>query len=81
MLKLFTTTTNTAHRICFSLTRIASRQLARFLDDKSGATAVEYGLIGVGISIAIVGIVYTIGNDISAFFAIIDSMIFSKVPS
>ena len=81
MLKLFTTTSNAAPRVRFSLARVASRQLARFLDDKSGATAVEYGLIGVGIAVAIVGIVYTVGNDISAFFVIIDSMLLSKAPS
>jgi pilus assembly protein Flp/PilA len=51
------------------------------LDDKSGATAIEYGLIVAGISIAIIGIVFTIGNDISGYFVAIDSKLSSKTPS
>lgn len=78
MLKLFTTISNAAHGIRFSMSGIASRRLDRFLDDKSGATAIEYGLIVAGISVAIIGIVFTIGNDISAFFVAIDSKLSAR---
>ena len=81
MLKLFTTTSNAAHGLRSALTRIASRRLDRFLDDKSGATAIEYGLIVAGISVAIIGIVFTIGNDISAFFVAIDSKLSARTPT
>jgi pilus assembly protein Flp/PilA len=35
----------------------------RFLNDEVGATAVEYGLIASGISIAIIGMVRGIGSN------------------
>ncbi len=41
---------------------------ARFLKDESGATAIEYGLIAAGISVAIVTIVGTVGTDLIAVF-------------
>lgn len=81
MLKLYTTTSNAAHGICFSLRGIASRRLEGLRDDTSGATAVEYGLIVAGISITIIGIVFTIGNDISAYFVTIDSKLSARTPT
>jgi len=39
-----------------------------FANDVSGATAIEYGLIAAGISVAIVGIVGTLGQQILAAF-------------
>ncbi len=44
-------------------------------DDESGATAIEYGLIAAGIAVAIIGIVFTLGDQISAMFANIQSQI------
>ncbi len=41
---------------------------ARFFKDESGATAIEYGLIAALISIAIVAIAGTVGNDLVAVF-------------
>ncbi len=38
--------------------------LARFVKDESGATAIEYGLIAAGISVAIVTIVFSLGSNI-----------------
>jgi pilus assembly protein Flp/PilA len=37
------------------------RTLARFLNDERGSTAVEYGLIAAGISVAIIAVVQGIG--------------------
>ncbi len=47
--------------------------MKRFMDNESGATAIEYGLIAAGISVAIVGVVGTIGADILAIFNFIDT--------
>ena len=45
-----------------------TRLLARFLRDDSGATAIEYGLIAAGISIAIITVVTTIGTNLNTKF-------------
>jgi pilus assembly protein Flp/PilA len=42
--------------------------LSKFLADESGATAIEYGLIAAGISLAIITIVNTLGGTLSAKF-------------
>lgn len=49
-------------------------------DDVSGATAIEYGLIAAGIAVAIIGIVFTLGNEISSMFASIQSQVNSRNP-
>jgi pilus assembly protein Flp/PilA len=41
------------------------RTLVRFLKDDSGATAVEYGLIVAGISVAILTVVQGIGTRLN----------------
>ena len=43
--------------------------LFRFLRDQSGATAIEYGLIAAGISVAIIGVVNTLGGQLSNTFS------------
>ena len=40
----------------------------RFINDESGATAIEYGLIAALISVAIIGAVTTVGGDLTAIF-------------
>lgn len=40
----------------------------KFLSNDDGATAIEYGLIAAGISIAIAGVVYALGEDLAVFF-------------
>ena len=42
--------------------------LLAFLHDDSGATAIEYGLIAAGISIAIIAVVNGIGTSLNASF-------------
>ncbi|MCE7886848.1 MAG: Flp family type IVb pilin [Alphaproteobacteria bacterium PRO2] len=39
-----------------------------YLRDEDGATAIEYGLIAAGISLAIVGVVFTFGEELLAMF-------------
>ena len=47
--------------------------LTRFLQDKSGATAVEYGLIVALIAAIIVGTVATVGTDVLAGFTTVET--------
>ena len=41
---------------------------ARFVKDESGATAIEYGLIAAGISVAILLAVNSVGTNLKAVF-------------
>jgi pilus assembly protein Flp/PilA len=45
---------------------------ARFLKDESGATAIEYGLIAAGISLAIITVVNGIGTNLNTKFSSIN---------
>ena len=45
----------------------------RFLNNDSGATAIEYGLIAAGISIAIIVAVNGLGTNLNAKFTSINS--------
>jgi pilus assembly protein Flp/PilA len=42
--------------------------IARFVKDESGATAIEYGLIAAGISVAILLDVNTVGTQLTSLF-------------
>jgi len=42
--------------------------LKSFLRNESGATAIEYGLIAAGISVAIIVTVQTLGTNLSSTF-------------
>jgi pilus assembly protein Flp/PilA len=42
--------------------------VSRFAKDESGATAIEYGLIAAGISVAIITIVGTVGSNLTTTF-------------
>ena len=44
-----------------------------FARDESGATAIEYGLIAAGISVAIVTVVGTIGGNLDSTFDKVDA--------
>ena len=46
-----------------------------FLRDESGATAIEYGLIAAGISIAIIAVVKNIGTKLDTTFSSISSQL------
>ncbi len=43
--------------------------LRTFLRDESGATAIEYGLIAAGISVAIITVVQTLGTKLNGTFS------------
>jgi pilus assembly protein Flp/PilA len=44
------------------------RLVSSFMQDESGATAIEYGLIAALISVVIIGVLATIGTNLSTKF-------------
>lgn len=48
---------------------------SRFLKDNSGATAIEYGLIAAGISVAIIAVVNGLGTSLNAKFSSISTQL------
>ena len=47
----------------------------RFMKDNSGATAIEYGLIAAGISVAIIATVNGLGTKLNAKFDSVSSQL------
>ena len=47
---------------------LASKLLTRFGKDRSGATAIEYGLIAALIAVAIIAALTLVGDDMEATF-------------
>ena len=47
-------------------------------EETSGATAIEYGLIAAGIAVAIIAVIFTLGEDITALFSTISGQVTSK---
>jgi len=47
--------------------------VSRFVKDESGATAIEYGLIAAGISVAIITVVKGVGTKLTATFTKVDT--------
>ena len=45
--------------------------IKRFVQDDSGATAIEYGLIAAGISVAIITVVAGLGSKLNATFTVV----------
>lgn len=50
-----------------------SKLITRFLNDESGATAIEYGLIAAGISLAIIAVVNGLGTTLNTKFTDINT--------
>lgn len=50
-----------------------TRSFLEFCKDKSGATAIEYGLIAAGISLAIIAAVNGLGSNLNTMFNSINS--------
>jgi pilus assembly protein Flp/PilA len=49
--------------------------LSRFVKDESGATAIEYGLIAAGISVAIIAVVQGLGTKLNTTFGAVSTAI------
>ena len=58
------------HRVEFPM-----YQIAAFLKNESGATAIEYGLIAAGISVAIIAVVFGLGSELNNTFQSVDNAI------
>jgi pilus assembly protein Flp/PilA len=50
-------------------------QVLRFLRNESGATAIEYGLIAAGISIAIIAVVNGLGTNLNTTFSSVSTQL------
>jgi pilus assembly protein Flp/PilA len=49
--------------------------IARFANDESGATAIEYGLIAAGISVAIIAAVNLLGTQLNTTFGTVTTQL------
>lgn len=49
-----------------------------YLKNEDGATAIEYGLIAAGIAIAIVAVVFTLGDEVEATFTEVETAIAAR---
>ncbi len=50
-------------------------KIVAFLKDQNGATAIEYGLIAAGISVAIIAAVNTLGTQLNATFTSVSTQL------
>ena len=48
-------------------------KVVAFLKNESGATAIEYGLIAAGISVAIIAVVNGLGTQLNTTFSTVSS--------
>ena len=51
------------------------KTLVKFVKDESGATAIEYGLIAAGISVAIIAVVNNLGTKLQSTFSSISNQL------
>jgi len=51
------------------------KSLMQFAKDESGATAIEYGLIAAGISVAIIAVVNTLGGQLKTTFSTVSTQL------
>jgi pilus assembly protein Flp/PilA len=54
--------------------------LVRFAKDDSGATAIEYGLIAAGISVAIIAVVNGLGSKLNTTFQTVSDKLGGQTP-
>jgi pilus assembly protein Flp/PilA len=57
----------------FNGSKALKRVFLKFLDDEAGATAIEYGLIAAGISLAIIAAVNGLGTNLNGVFSSVNS--------
>ena len=57
------------------ISRFFRSQASRFVRNEEGATAIEYGLIAAGISVAIIAVVNGLGSKLNASFNSISSQL------
>jgi pilus assembly protein Flp/PilA len=47
--------------------------VARFAKDESGASAIEYGLVAAGISVALIAVIQGLGSNLKTAFTSLSS--------
>jgi pilus assembly protein Flp/PilA len=52
-----------------------TKLFARFMQNESGATAIEYGLIAAGISVAIITVVGSLGSSLNTTFTSVQTAV------
>ena len=52
-----------------------TKMYARFMQDSSGATTIEYGLIAAGISVAIITVVGSLGSSLNTTFTSVQTAV------
>jgi pilus assembly protein Flp/PilA len=52
--------------------------VSRFVNDESGATAIEYGLIAAGIALAIITMVQLVGTNLNTTFSAVADGVLKK---
>jgi len=57
-----------------TFTSTASRQVARFCADESGATAIEYAMIASGVGAFLAATVYQLGGKVKNLFTTLSNM-------
>ena len=55
--------------------------LRRFLNEESGATAIEYGLIAALVSVAAIGALTTLGGSLNTLFSNVSSTLATATSS
>ncbi len=53
--------------------------ISRFMNDDSGATAIEYGLIAALVSVAAIGALTAMGNSLSTMFNTVSTALSTAV--
>jgi pilus assembly protein Flp/PilA len=61
--------------LAYILEAVMKYTLRSFLKNKSGATAIEYGLIAALIAVVIIGAVTTVGTKLSGTFSSVASAV------
>lgn len=65
----------------YRLGRYTLKQLLAWFHCRSGATAIEYGLMAGGISLTIVATVFLFGSDLNTIFVTLDSSFTANLAS
>jgi pilus assembly protein Flp/PilA len=55
--------------VCGTMELTMKNLVMRFVADQTGATAVEYGLVAAGISVAIIAVVQGLGSKLNTTFS------------
>jgi pilus assembly protein Flp/PilA len=56
-----------------AVTHLEDAMIKKFIRDESGATAIEYGLIAAGISVAIITVVTSLGSKLNDTFSAVQN--------